>query len=181
MPFYRTHRRRYSNYFDVITSADFDARVVALAVERERVQKIEAATVTVVHPGNAAEETEAAYASEPADRPAGSANGRSHRAGPGWFSYHLTVDGNVEMALVVTYLNELGLLPAAGNFAIQVDGTTIATFEPNRTAVGFWDATYPVPAALIRGKTKVTVRFQAATAGRIAPVFGVRMIRARGA
>ena len=45
-------------------------------------------------------------------------------------------------------------------------------------AVGYWDATYPVPATLVRGKTKVTVRFQATPPGRIAPVFGVRMVRA---
>jgi hypothetical protein len=177
-PFYRTHRRRYSNYFDVITTADFDAKVVALAADRERVRKIAAATITVVHPGVAAEEQEAGYASEPADRPAGSANGRPNRAGSGWFSYNLTVEGDTGMALVVTYLNEMGLLPASGNFEILVEGTTIATFEPNRTAVGFWDATYAVPAALIGGKKKVTVRFQSATAGRIAPVFAVRMIRA---
>jgi len=134
-----------------------------------------------VHPGNAVEEMDAAYQSEPADRPAGSAGGRSSRGGSGWFSYNLTVDSTTGMALVVTYLNELGLLPAAGNLEIQVDGTTIATFEPNRTAVGFWDATYAVPAALIGGKKKVTVRFQAATAARVTPIFGVRMIRTTGA
>jgi len=179
-PFYRTHRRRYSTYFDVLTTADFDARIVTLAAEKERQRKIEAATVTLVQPGDAAQEKEAGYLSEPADRPAGRTNGRSNRAGPGWFSYNLTVDGNAKSALIVTYLNELGLLPAAGNFEIQIEGVTIAKFESNQTAVGFWEATYPVPAELIRGKTKVTVRFQAATAARIAPVFGVRMIRADG-
>ena len=33
-PFYRTHRRRYSVYFDVVTPAEFDAKVAALAAER---------------------------------------------------------------------------------------------------------------------------------------------------
>ena len=177
-PFYRTHRRRYSNYFDVITTAEFDARVGALAAERERVRRLEAATVALVHPGVVAEETSAAYASEPATRPVGNADGRSNRAGGGWFSYQLAVDAEAPMAIVVTYLNEIGLLPAAGNFEIQVDGTAVGSFEPKPDAVGFWDASYQIPATLIRGKAKVTVRFQATQPGRIAPVFAVRIVRA---
>src|SRR5262245_33175827 len=35
-PFYRTHRRTYSAYFDVVTAAEFDARVRATTAERER-------------------------------------------------------------------------------------------------------------------------------------------------
>ncbi|MBP9897795.1 MAG: glycoside hydrolase family 127 protein [Gemmatimonadales bacterium] len=177
-PFYRTHRRRYSNYFDVITTAEFDARVGAIAAERERVRRLEAATVSVVHPGVVAEETAAGYVSEPANRPAGTADGKPNRAGGGWFSYQLAVDAEAPMAVVVTYLNEMGLMPAAGSFEILVDGTVVGTFEAKPDAVGYWDATYPVPATLVRGKTKVTVRFQATPPGRIVPIFGVRMVRA---
>jgi hypothetical protein len=35
-----------------------------------------------------------------------------------------------------------------------------------------------VPANLVQGKSKITVRFQANGNGRIAPVFGVRVVRA---
>ena len=101
--------------------------------------------------------------------------------GTGWFSFDLPVDGAADIAIVVTYLNDLGLPPASGNFEIIVDGTSIARFEPNASAVGFYDARYAVPADLVRGKSKVAVRFQAAATGRIAPVFGVRTIRATGA
>jgi hypothetical protein len=90
------------------------------------------------------------------------------------------VDGSAATAIVVTYLNDLGLPPATGDFQILVDGTPIARFEPNPTATGFYDVHYPVPAELVRGKSKVTVRFQASPTGRIAPVFGVRTIRAGG-
>jgi hypothetical protein len=58
---------------------------------------------------------------------------------------------------------------------------SIARFEPNGSAVGFYDARYAVPADLARGKAKVTIRFQASQGGRIAPVFGVRTIRSAGA
>jgi hypothetical protein len=50
-PFYRTHERTYSVYFDVVTPSEFDARVAALAAERERIRRLEAATVAYVRPG----------------------------------------------------------------------------------------------------------------------------------
>ena len=78
---------------------------------------------------------------------------------------------------VVTYLNDLGLPPAGGNFDILVDGRSIARFQPNADAQGFFDVRYAVPADVARGKTKITARFQAVDGGRIAPVFGVRTIR----
>jgi hypothetical protein len=177
-PFYRTHRRTYSVYFDVITPSDFDARVAALATERERVRRLEASTVAFVQVGDSQPEREFHYQGEPADRPVQRTDGRANRSGPGWFSFDLPVDSSVGTAVVVTYLNELGLPPAAGNFQILVDGTVIASFAPNPTATGFFDAQYAVPATLVLGKNKVTVRFQAAPGGRIAPVVGVRTIRA---
>jgi len=176
-PFYRTHQRTYSVYFDVLTPAEFDARVAALAAERERIRKLEAATVAFVRPGDAQREREVNYQSDRADRAVQRTNGRTSRSGPGWFSFDLPVDPASDVMVVVTYFNELGLPPASGNFQILVDGTVIAPFAPNATATGFYDAQYAVPAALAAGKGKVTVRFQAAPGGRIAPVFGVRTIR----
>ena len=64
---------------------------------------------------------------------------------------------------------------------LRTAGTPVARFEPNGSVENFWDAEYVMPAGLVQGKTKVTVRFQADPGeGRIAPVFGVRMIRAGG-
>ena len=177
-PFYRTHRRRYSVYFDVLTPEQFQARGAALAAERERVRKLEAATVAFVQPGEMQPERDFNYQSEPLERPVLRAAGRANRAGPGWFSFDMPVDGSVDTAIVVTYLNDLGLPPATGDFEILVDGTPIAHFEPNTKLTGFYDVQYPVAPALVRGKSKVTVKFQAAPNGRIAPVFGVRTIRA---
>jgi len=155
--------------------------VAAVAAERERLRRLEAATVAFVQPGDAQAERNFNYQSDPANRPAPRTNGRTNRTGTGWFSLDLPVDGSKDMALVVTYLNELGLEPAIGNFQILVDGTEITRFQSNNTATGFFDAQYAIPSNLVSGKTKVTVRFQALDSGRIAPVFGVRMIRAKEA
>jgi uncharacterized protein len=176
-PFYRTHRRNYSVYFDVLAPADFDARSASIAAERERTRKLEAATVGFVQPGEMQPERDYNYQSEPANRAVQRTEGRANRGGPGWFSFDMPVDANAPMTLVVTYLNELGLPPASGNFQVLVDGTGVARFESNAAATGFYDAQYAVPAEVVHGKSKVTVRFQAGTPGRVVPVFGVRMIR----
>lgn len=177
-PFHRTHRRTYSVYFDVLTPAELEQRAAALASERERVKRMEAATLGFVQPGEMQPERDCNYRSEPAERPVGRTEGRGNRAGAGWFSFDLPVDGSAPMALVVTYFNEPGLPPAGGTFDVLVDGTSVAHYARNVTASGFFDAQYPVSPELVLGKTRVTVRFQAPEKGRIAPVFGVRMVRA---
>ena len=180
-PFYRTHGRRDSIYVDLITPSELSDRETEIAVERERVRRLEAATLGFVQPGDADQERQFNYQSDPADRAVQQAAGRASRAGTGWFSFDMPVDGSSNVAVVVTDLNDVGLPPASGNFEIIVDGTSIGRFEPNGSAVGFYDARYAVPAESTRGKTKVTARFQASQGGRIAPVFGVRTIRSTGA
>jgi hypothetical protein len=177
-PFYRTYERNYSLYYDLLTPAEFDARVAAIAAERERQQRLEAATMGFVRPGNRQDESTANYQSSAADRPVQRTGGRSARGGAGWFSYDLPVDAASTMALVVTYYNDPGLTPTTGDFAILVDGTEVAKFAPDQYARNFFDATYAVPGALTRGKKWVTVRFDGGEHGRVAPVFGVRMVRA---
>ncbi|MGH7618751.1 MAG: DUF6805 domain-containing protein, partial [Gemmatimonadaceae bacterium] len=179
-PFYRTQHRTYSVYFDVLTQGEFDARTETISAEREHQRRVEAATISFIQPGDAQAEKDYTYQSEPADRRVDRANGRSDRGGPGWFSYALPVDPQADMALVVTYFNELGLPPAGGNFEIQIEGTHVARFTPNASAVGFYDAQYAIPAELTRGKARVTVKFAGMGRGRIAPVFGVRLIKAGG-
>lgn len=178
-PFFRTHRRRYSVYFDVLSVAEFDGKVSELAEYRRRAAEIETATVMTIPVGDTAIEHDYNYQSDPVNRPAGRANGRSSRNGTGWFSYDVPVDNTTAMALIVTYFNEPGLPPTLADFDVRIDGTSIARFDPNRSASGFFDTQYAIPAEFVRGKTKVTVRFDAGATGRIAPIFGVRMIRAK--
>jgi DUF1680 family protein len=176
-PFYRTHRKTYSVYFDVVTQAELDARIANANAEREAMRRMEAATVGLVQAGNDQSEKEFNYQTDKAERPVIRTNGRMGRGGAGWFSYDLPVDASGQMQLVVTYFNEVGLPPARGDFQILVEGTPIAAFTPNETASGFFDTHYAIPSNLTVGKSKVTVKFQAAPAGRFAPVYAVRTVR----
>jgi DUF1680 family protein len=176
-PFYRTHEKTYSVYFDVLSPAEFEGKVAARTAEAERQKRIEAASVGYVQPGDTNAEQTFNYKSEPGDRQAPRANNRTSRGGTGWFSYDLPVDGSTANALIVTYYNDLAL-PVLSNYEILIDGTRIARYSPNHTAGGFWDAAYVVPANLTSGKSKVTVRLQATGADRIPPVYGLRTVRA---
>jgi len=179
-PFYRTHRRTYSVYVDLVDRLSF----AAMRGEREGARARDATrnsrTLGRVMAGNAESEKAANYQSEPANRPIGRGNRRTNRAGVGWFSYDLRVDGTVPMMLSVSYFVEQGLPAPQGTFAVLVDGVRIAQYAPNNAATGGYDADYPIPPALTLGKKQVTVRFEALGSGpgaRIVPVYDVRTIR----
>lgn len=175
-PFYRTHRRTYSVYFDLVTPDGFDAKVAALAAERAAEANLDASTVGRVEPDTPGER-EANYRSDPADRNATRNSGRAARGGRGWFSYDLSVDAAAPMSVVVTYRNDPGLPPLLGEFEILVEGASVGHYIPNQDAIGFYNARYDVPESITAGKAKVTVRFDGGIAGRIVPVFGVRTVR----
>jgi hypothetical protein len=80
------------------------------------------------------------------------------------------------MALVATYYDDEW---RKRTFDILVDGQKIGeqVIQERRTP-HFFDVEYPIPADLVNGKKKVTVRFQATNGNEIAAVFGLRMIRA---
>jgi hypothetical protein len=81
--------------------------------------------------------------------------------------------GNV---LIVTYQTDNRRIRT---FDILVGGQRVAsqTLEPNGES-RFFDVEYPLPSALVAGKPKVTVRFEATNGNEIGAVFGVRTIRA---
>jgi hypothetical protein len=177
-PFYRTQRRRYSVYFDLVTPAEFSAHGAAIVAERERVRRLEAATTGSVQPGETQSERDANYQSDPAERPVGRTNGRGSRGGAGWFSVDLAVDPGAPAAVIVTYFNEVGLPALLADFDIFAGGTKIGHYEPNENASGFYQAKYPLASSVAAGKSKLTIRFQAANGSRIVPVCGVRIVRA---
>ncbi len=176
-PFYRTHRRRYALYHDVMPPAAFEARRAQLAAERDATAALERAIVSRIVLGNEAQEAAAHYKSEPSDRPVGRREGRTSRAGAGWFSVDAGVDPSAPMQLVVTYFVERGLPAQIADFEIQVDGTSVGRYTPRHDESGFYDASYVVPQSLTAGKQSVTVRFQALGASTVVPVFAVRSAR----
>jgi DUF1680 family protein len=177
MPFYRLHRRLYSIYWDLFTPAEWGEQQAAYAAEAERRRRLEAATVAYLEPGEVVFEREFNYRGGEDARPQ-RIMGRPGRRGGSWFSYDVPVDPAHPAALLITYYSD-DRRGTPAEFEIHVDGQWLADqelrlSEPPR----FFDVEYPVPTESMRGKEKLTVRFQAKQGSQIATVFGLRMIRA---
>ena len=169
--------RTYAGYWALFPTDEWAARKHEYAREAERARALDAATVAFVPPGNRETEPQFNYQAGDDVRPVFMQH-RIGRAGRSWFSYDLAVDPTHPMAVVATYYTaDRRTLPA--DFAVLVDGHEVGKQHLDRSDPGrFMDLTYPVPPELVRGKAKVTVRFQATDGGRLPAVFGVRTVRA---
>ena len=173
VPFYRLHHRTYAAYWDVLSPADYDKRIADRSAERERRRKLEEATIAFIAPGEQA--AEAAVNQQGEETSIVRADGRAGRRAAKWFSYDLAIDPARPVALVVTYNSDTRRAKA---FEILVDGQRVGEQTlPETSEARFFDVQYRIPAPLLRGKQKATVRFQA-TNNEAGPVFGVRVIRA---
>jgi uncharacterized protein len=173
VPFYRLHRHLYAAYFDLYTPSDWEKKSVEVAAERERVRQLEAATVAYVQPGEMQPERD--FNQQGDNTTVARIGQRTGRTGRGWFSFDVPVDAARANALVVTYHADSR---RPRSFDILVDGQPLAQerFEASSDN-RFVDREYPLPAALMSGKQKVTVRFQATGSNDIAAVFGLRVVR----
>jgi uncharacterized protein len=178
VPFYRLHRRNYAVYWDLYSPEGFTRRIEELAAEKAKLQKLEAATVSVVLPGDP--EREKLFNQQGEETAPDRAMGRMGRRSKKWFSFDLPVDPSRSMALVVTYGTEER---AKRSFEVFVDGQrvgedTIERYPPGSPSGRFYDVDYKLPAGLVKDKKKLTVKFQAAGGNETATVYGIRIIRA---
>ncbi len=178
VPFYRLHRRTYAAYWDLYTPDEWTQKAAEIAADQEKQKKIEAATVAFAQPGEMQPERD--YNQQGENSTPDRVLGRPGRRGTSWFSFDLPVDPAHKMALVVTYSTQEF---RKRTFDILVDGQkvgsqTIEGTRPGDVAAKFFDVTYPLPADLVKGKQKVTVKFQATGGNEIGSVFGIRTIRA---
>lgn len=179
-PFYRMHRRTYSVYWNLFTPVEWERRAAEIAAEWDQQRKREVATVGFVRPGEAERERDFNQQGEGTSpvRVAGVPGRRANK----WFSFDLPVDPAHSMMLIVTYHGEER---QTRSFEILVNGVrvgeqTVERHQPGSSSKRFFDVEYRIPAELIRGKQRVTVRFEAKGDNGTAAVFGVRMIRNTG-
>ena len=176
VPFYRLHRRTYAVYFDLLSEPEWEEKKAEYAAEQERQRELDKITIAYVQPGETQPEQDFNFQG-PEDTWPTWIMGRPGRRGRSWFSFDLPVDPGRPMALVVTYYSgERGRGDAS--FDILVDSERIGHQEVTRSSPPrFFDVEYALDPNRVKGKEKVTVRFQAAEGSYIASVFGIRMIR----
>ncbi len=176
VPFFRLHRRTYGIYFDIFTPPGWEAKKATYVAEQERLHNLEKATVAYAQPGEMQPERDFNFQGSEDARVLRIA-GRAGRRGGNWMSFDLPVDPESRMALVVTFN---GSVQRRGRveFDIFVDGEHLARQEVNESSPqSFFDVEYRVPAQIVKGKTKVTVSFEATEGNSVAALFGIRMIR----
>jgi uncharacterized protein len=80
------------------------------------------------------------------------------------------------------HLTLLAVVLVAGcQVAAQVGVPVKADRRSPERNIGFFDVEYKLPTELVKGKQKVTVRFQATGGNEIAAVYGIRTVRADAA
>lgn len=174
-PFYKTYDQYYSVYWDYFSNSEWVARQAAYEAEKKKQKELDDRTIDIMRLGEMQPErdhnlkaSEQSYAEIALGR-----GGREVRRG-GFFSFEMKVLPDVESVLLLSYLGD----DKGRAFDILIDGTKIATQELKGAETGkFFDVEYPIPAELLKGKTKVEVKIQAhpnRTAGR---VFSPRVLR----
>ena len=175
VPFHRLHDRRYTVYLDRFTPADWASREAQILAEEQHAKELEARTVDIFRPGEMQPERDHNVQGEKSDPVEALGRKLRHAFDGGWFSYEMKVSPTQTNALLCTWWgNETG----ERNFDIFVDGTKIASQKlTNKKTSQFWDATYPIPAELTRGKEKITVKLQAQPGNFAGGLFGSRVLK----
>ena len=174
-PFYSTYNQYYSVYWDYFTPAEWASRQAAYEAAKKEALALEERTIDHFRIGEMQPErdhhlqaSEASYVSDALGR-----KGREARGG-NYFSFDMKVKPGEKQALLFTYIGD----DRGRKFDILVDGVKLTTVEWEGGKSGiFYDKEYLLPAEMLNGKDKISIRVEAnykRTAGR---VFGVRIVK----
>ena len=179
VPFYRLHRRMYGIYFDLYSSDGWSKKLQEIADVQKKQQLLEEETIGFIAPGDPGKEK--AFNQQGEETNQDRMTGKPGRRTKKWFSYDVPVDSSKAVVLLVTYnTDERG----KRSVEVIVDGQRVGEQSIDRSPPGsatgrFFDVEYKLPAELINGKQRVTIRFQATGGNETVTVFGVRTVRAK--
>jgi len=174
-PFYAVYDRRYSVYWDLFTDEQWKAYETEYRAEIQRLKELDARTVDLFRIGEMQPERDHNVQGERTAATEFGGRKLRHAWDGGWFSFDVAVPSDAPADLIITYWGS-----ETGNrtFDVLVDGRKIATQALHRDRPErFWDKVYELPTDLTRGKSKVTVRFQAMPGHYAGGVFGVRVVK----
>lgn len=173
-PFYRTHERRYSVYWDLFNEEDWSLKQQAYEARLERMKKIEEMSVDYAQLGEMQPERNHNF--QAGNSSVGHFKGRKMRESRGgWFALEMGVYKGQPMGLVVEYW---GGYPGEKTFDIFIDDHLLATENISNIKDGeFVFHEFDIPEKLTVDKDKVLVTFKAHPKNMAGPVFSVRTTR----
>lgn len=175
IPMYRMHHQHYMVYFDFFTADEWDRKQAEYLAGLRRQEEIEKRTVDIMHLGEMQPERDHSLQGD--NTFTGEAFGRKWRDARegGWFAFDMAVNDEAPLELVCTYWGS-----DAGNrvFDILIDDHVIATQTlENNQPDEFFEVAYPIPADMLKEKSKIRVKFQAHPGKTAGGVFGCRIIK----
>jgi DUF1680 family protein len=171
-PFYTTHERRYSVYWDLFNEERWNQYQLNYKAELEWKKELEEKTLDFFQPGEIQQERDHAFKGERI-RILDFRHKKARVADRGgWFSFELRVDPGNEMALMIHYW---GGFTGSKTFDILVNGKKIATENISGKKDGkFIDIQYEIEPELVSDKNKIIVTFEPHQGHRAGPIFGAR-------
>ncbi|HMB29057.1 MAG TPA: DUF6805 domain-containing protein, partial [Blastocatellia bacterium] len=171
LPFYKVFEPRYTVYWKVYTTAEWEKRKSDLAAAESRRKMIERLTVDAVNIND--QQSERDHNLQGQGMIDGDFEGKRWRAARnGWFSFDLKSAPDKPVTLVCTYRGSEG---RPRSFDVLVDGEKIATQTLEIHPGELFDFEYPLPEQLTRGKERITVKFQSSPNAMAGSVFDVRV------
>jgi len=175
-PFYKTHDRRYSVYFDVFNEEKWEKYQTEYRAEQERKEALERQTYDAFQPGEMQPERDHNFTGDKLNLLENFKNRKARGAERGgWLEFEMKVMQGEPMALVFEYW---GGFTGSKTFDILVNGQKIATENISGKKDGaFIDVQYDIPAELTNDRDKITVRLMPHEGHRAGPFFYVRTVK----
>ena len=175
VPFYKEYKRPYAVYWDIFDDARWATKEAQIKAEKERQLALDARRIDGLQIFDQAERDHN-FKGENTASGVHLERGWRHAAGKGWFQYELKVLPEGPQSLSCCYWGS----DTGRTFDILIDGQKIAEQKLHGEKPDqFFDVEYPIPADLLKGKEKVTVRFQAPANGIAGGVFGCYLLKAK--
>jgi DUF1680 family protein len=173
-PFYQAYNEHYEVYWDRFTLAQWQTKQEDYQKELARQKELEARTVDYVNAGEEQNERDHNFKGEHTDTR--EFNDRHFRFADtnGWFAWELKVAPNLPQELSVAFGGGRG----GSALEVLVDDTSLATERPSGFGRDQAPKSYPLAPELLKGKEKITVKFQAPNDLRGASVSSVRVLKA---
>ena len=177
-PFFRIHDARYMMYWMALTPAQYSSYTNSIAtIEKEKLE-LEKRTVDFVAPGEQQPEADHAMQSENSKKGITRDQAFREALGGGYFSYLLSTGNQMRLSLMLRYW---GAEWSQRKFDIYVDDEKLVSVDNSNkwNQSRFFDVVYEIPESMVKGKSAIRIRFQAAKGNNSSPVYYLRLVKQR--
>ncbi len=175
-PFFQVHDARYMMYWMALTNNQYRSYIDSLALVEKKKLELANRTIDFVAPGE--QQPEADHALEKLNSNTGNNLDEFWRdaRNEGYFSYQLATNGETNLSLMLRFW---GAEWGNRKFDIFIDDDKWLTLDnTNKWNISqFIDEEYPIPASMLKGKTSVSIKFQALKGSTAGAVYYIRLLK----